>query len=143
MHFFAFNLENFTPDRIFYTGQIFESQFLHPKILKNTHLLQQMVPKSAKYAVFCIQSGNFYTGRIFESQYFSPQKCKICIFLRLISKILHQTEFFTQAPPVVPVTNMRYARQRSNIGCIRSLRRTTPYHTFHESYHQELSNEST
>ena len=61
----------------FYTGQIFESQFLHPKILKNTHLLQQMVPKSAKYAVFCIQSGKFYTGQ----------------------------NIFTQAPPMVPVTN--------------------------------------
>ena len=65
----------------------------------------------------------FYTGRIFESQYFTPtnykkhpkvttncpQKCKICIFLRSIWKILHRTDFFTQAPPVVPVTNMRYA----------------------------------
>ena len=36
----------------------------------------------------------------------SPQKCKICSFSRSIRKILHRTEFFTQAPPV---TNMRYA----------------------------------
>ena len=57
----------------------------------------------------------FYNGRSFESWYFtpknyekhpkitahSPKKCKICIFLRSIWKILHQTEFFTQAPPVV------------------------------------------
>ena len=59
----------------------------------------------------------FYTGRIFESQYFTPknykkrhcpQKCKICSFLHSIWKILHRTESFTKAPPVVPVTNMRY-----------------------------------
>ena len=53
---------------------------LHPKSTKNTQKLQQIAPKSAKYAFVCIQSGKFYTG----------QNC------------------FTQAPPVVPVTNMRY-----------------------------------
>ena len=49
----------------------------------------------------------FYTGRIFKSQYstpinykkhpkittYIPKKCKICIFLRSIWKILHWTEF--------------------------------------------------
>ena len=66
----------------------------------------------------------YYTGRIFYYQYFtpknyekhhkittnSPKKCEMCIFLRPIWKILHRTDFFTQAPPVVPVTNMRYAQ---------------------------------
>ena len=53
---------------------------LHPKITKNTQKLQQIAPKSVKYAVFCVQSGKFYTGQ----------------------------NFFTQALPVVHVTIMRY-----------------------------------
>ena len=52
--------------------------------MKNTQKLQPVVPKSVKYAFFGIQSGKFYTGQ----------------------------NFFTQAPPVVPVTNMRYAPSR-------------------------------
>ena len=48
--------------------------------MKNTKKLQQIALKSVKYAVFCVQPGKFYTGQ----------------------------NFFTQAPPVVPVTNMRY-----------------------------------
>ena len=54
--------------------------FLHPKITKNTKKLQQIAPKSVKCAIFCVQSRNIYTGQ----------------------------NLFTQAPPVVPVTNMRY-----------------------------------
>ena len=53
---------------------------LHPDITKNTQKLLQIAPKSVKYAFFCVQSGKFCTGQ----------------------------NLFTQAPPVVPVTNMRY-----------------------------------
>ena len=53
---------------------------LHPNILKNTQKLKQIAPKIVKYVVFRFQSGKFYTGQ----------------------------NFFTRAPPVVPVTNMRY-----------------------------------
>ena len=56
------------------------TNILHPKITKNNQKLQQIAPKSVKYAVFSVQSGNFYTRQ----------------------------NLFTQAPPVVPVTNMRY-----------------------------------
>ena len=59
---------------------ILNTNILHPKITKNTQKLQEKAPKSVCYAVFCVQSGKFYTG----------QNC------------------YTQAPPVVPVTNMRY-----------------------------------
>ena len=52
---------------------------LHPKFMKNTQKLQQIAPKSVKYAVVSVQSGTFYTGQ----------------------------NLFTQALPVVPVTNMR------------------------------------
>ena len=55
---------------------------LHPKITKNTQKLHEIAPKSVTYAVFRFESGNFYTGQ----------------------------NFFTQAPPVVPVTNMRYGK---------------------------------
>ena len=48
--------------------------------MQNTHKLQQIPQKDVKYAVICVQSGKFYTGQ----------------------------NFFTRAPPVVPVTNMRY-----------------------------------
>ena len=48
--------------------------------MKNTQKLQQIAPKSVKYAVVSVQSGTFYTGQ----------------------------NFFTQALPVVPVTNIRY-----------------------------------
>ena len=58
----------------------FNPKFLHPKTMQNTRKLQQIPPKSVKYAVLCVQSGKFYTGQI----------------------------FFTRAPPVVPATNMRY-----------------------------------
>ena len=47
--------------------------------MKNTQKLQQIAPKSVKYAVVSVQSGTFYTGQ----------------------------NLFTQALPVVPVTNMR------------------------------------
>ena len=57
------------------------SKVLHPKTTQNTHKLQQIPQKDVKYAVICVQSGKFYTGE----------------------------NFFTRAPPVVPVTNMRYA----------------------------------
>ena len=56
------------------------SKVLHPKTTQNTHKLQQIPQKDVKYAVICVQSGKFYTGE----------------------------NFFTRAPPVVPVTNMRY-----------------------------------
>ena len=56
---------------------------LHPKITKNTQKLHEIAPKSVTYAVFRFESGNFYTGQ----------------------------NFFTQAPPVVPVTNMRYGQK--------------------------------
>ena len=56
------------------------SKVLHPKTTQNTHKLQQIPQKDVKYAVICVQSGKFYTGQ----------------------------NFFTRAPPVVPVTNMRY-----------------------------------
>ena len=63
---------------------------LHPKITKNTQKLQQIAPKSVKYAVFFrVQSGKFYTGQ----------------------------NFFTQALPVVPVTNMRYAHWNHDPHC--------------------------
>lgn len=55
---------------------------LHPKTTQNTHRLQQIPQKDVKYAVICVQSGKFYTGQ----------------------------NFFTRAPPVVPVTNMRYGQ---------------------------------
>ena len=64
----------------FSPAKLFKSYYLHPKITKNTKKLQQIAPKSAKYAIFCIQSRNIYTGQ----------------------------NLFTQAPPVVAVTNMRY-----------------------------------
>ena len=51
---------------------------LHPKITKITQKLQQISPKSVKYAFF------------------------------LSGKIYIRQNVFTQAPPVVPVTNMRY-----------------------------------
>ena len=38
---------------------------LHPKITKNTQKLQQIAPKSVKYAVFRVKSGKFYTGQNF------------------------------------------------------------------------------
>ena len=56
----------------------FNPDILNPKITKNTQKLQQIAPTTLKYGVFRVQSGIF----------------------------LHQTDFFTQAPPVVPVTNM-------------------------------------
>ena len=59
----------------------FNPKFLHPKTMQNTQKLQQIPPKSVKYAVLCVQSGKFYTGQ----------------------------NFFTRALPVVPATNMRYA----------------------------------
>ena len=40
-------------------------KFLHPKTMQNTWKLQQIPPKSVKYAVLCVQSGKFYTGQIF------------------------------------------------------------------------------
>ena len=63
---------------------------LHPKITKNTQKLQQIAPKSVKYEVFRVQSGKFYTRR----------------------------NFFTQAPPLVPVTNMRYGYNRVWYGMV-------------------------
>ena len=63
------------------------TNILHPKITKSTKKLQQIAPKSVKYAVFRVQSGKFYTGQ----------------------------NLFTQAPPVVPVTNMRHANNPINI----------------------------
>merc|ERR1711989_271582 len=71
----------------------------------------------------------FYTGRIFESQTFTPKNYKIhpkittntpkkrkyALFLHFILKNLHLTYFFTRAPPVVPVTNMRYAGPLSKL----------------------------
>ena len=53
--------------------------------MQDTQKLEQIAQKSVKYAVFCVQSGKFYTGQ----------------------------NLFTQAPPVVPVTNMRYAPTHS------------------------------
>ena len=60
-----------------------------------------------------------YTGRIFkfkilhlEITQIYPKKVKYVVFLRSIWKNLHPTEFFTRAAPVVPVTNMRYARNK-------------------------------
>ena len=53
---------------------------LYQKIMKNIQKLEQIATKSVKYAFFRVQSEIFYTGQ----------------------------NFFTQAPPVVPVTNMRY-----------------------------------
>ena len=58
---------------------------LHPKTTQNTHKLQQIPQKDVKYAVICVQSGKIYTGQ----------------------------NFFTRAPPVVPVTNMRYGSKIS------------------------------
>ena len=58
----------------------FSPKFVHPKTMKYTQKLQQIPPKREKHAVY----------------------------LRLIWKNLHLTYFFTRAPPVVPVTNMRY-----------------------------------
>ena len=49
--------------------------------MQNTQKLQQIPPKGLKYAVLRVQFGKIYTGQ----------------------------NFFTRAPPVVPVTNMRYA----------------------------------
>ena len=59
----------------------FSPKFLHPKTMQNTQILQQIPPKGLKYAVLRVQFGKIYTGQ----------------------------NFFTRAPPVVPVTNMRYA----------------------------------
>merc|ERR1712198_350048 len=72
----------------------------------------------------------FYTGRIFESQTFTPKNYKIhpkittntpkkrkyALFLHFILKNLHLTYFFTRAPPVVPVTNMRYVLELVHLG---------------------------
>ena len=63
------------------------SKVLHPKTTQNTHKLQQIPQKDVKYAVICVQSGKFYTGQ----------------------------NFFTRAPPVVPVTNMRYAHDTEKL----------------------------
>ena len=48
--------------------------------MKNTQKLHQIAPKVYNMQFFSIQSGKFYTGQ----------------------------NIFTEAPPVVPVTNMRY-----------------------------------
>ena len=40
-------------------------KFVHPKTMQNTQKLQQIPPKSVKYAVFRVQSGKFYTGQNF------------------------------------------------------------------------------
>ena len=66
----------------FYTGQIFLKQYFTPKNYEKHPKITTNSPKKCKIYSFCIQSEIFYTGQI----------------------------FFTQAPPVVPVTNMRYAR---------------------------------
>jgi len=65
----------------------FNSKVLHPKTMQNTHKLQQIPQKDVKYALICVQSGKFYTGQ----------------------------NFFTRAPPVVPVTNMRYVSSISSV----------------------------
>ena len=64
----------------FYTGRIFENQILHPKKRQKTPKTLKMSLKSQIYAVFHSIWKKFTPDRI----------------------------FFTQAPPVVPVTNMRY-----------------------------------
>ena len=56
--------------------------------MQNTQKLQQIPPKSVKCAVLRVQSEIFYTGQ----------------------------NFFTRAPPVVPVTNMRY--EWSSLGVV-------------------------
>ena len=64
----------------FTLAEFLNPNILHPKITKNTKKLHEIAPKSVTYAVFRFESVSFYTGQ----------------------------NFFTQAPPVVPVTNMRY-----------------------------------
>ena len=64
----------------FTLARFLNPDILHPKITKKNHN-KKIAPKSVKYAVFRVQSGKKLTGQM----------------------------FFTQAPPVVPVTNMRYA----------------------------------
>ena len=68
----------------FYIGRIFESQYFTLKITKTPKNYKKIAPKKCQICGFRIQSGKFYTGQI----------------------------FFTQAPPVVPVTNMRYASKK-------------------------------
>ena len=58
--------------------------------MQNTQKLQQIPPKGLKYAVLRVQFGKIYTGQ----------------------------NFFTRAPPVVPVTNMRYVHDVA--GCLSS-----------------------
>ncbi len=65
----------------FYTGRIFESQFFTPKNYEKHPKITTNCPKKYKICSFPVQSGKFYTREV----------------------------FFTQALPVVPVTNMRYA----------------------------------
>ena len=64
----------------FYTGRIFENQILHPK-------KRLKAPKTLKMSL---------------------KKSNICIFFTQSGKIYTWQKIFTQAPPVVPVTNMRY-----------------------------------
>ena len=63
-----------------YTDRIFENQILHPK-------KRLKAPKTLKMSL---------------------KKSNICIFFTQSGKIYTWQKFFTQAPPVVPVTNMRY-----------------------------------
>ena len=65
----------------FYTDRIFENQILHPK-------KRLKAPKTLKMSL---------------------KKSNICIFFTQSGKIYTWQKIFTQAPPVVPVTNMRYA----------------------------------
>ena len=64
----------------FYTGRIFENQILHPK-------KQLKTPKTLKISL---------------------KKSNVCSFFTQSGKIYTRKKFFTQAPPVMPVTNMRY-----------------------------------
>ena len=60
---------------------------------------------------------SFYTGRIFESQKLQqmPFKCvKYAVFHVQSGKFYTGQNFVTRAPPVVPVTNMRYANENDN-----------------------------
>ena len=72
----------------------FSPKFLHPKTMQNTQKLQQIPPKGLKYAVLRVQFGKIYTGQ----------------------------NFFTRAPPVVPVTNMRYGAGKRSQGAERQQR---------------------
>ena len=76
----------------------FNPKFLHPKTMQNTRKLQQIPPKSVKYAVLRVQSGKFDTGQFFftGTARHARNKYEVCapILVRLATFLV-----FTQLMP--------------------------------------------